>query len=170
MSFVHLCAVNHNIRLKTLRESVGFTQMQFAQALGVRRAGTVSRWETTATMPQSGQIRALAEATGSTPAEVRRWLETGEPELRWVGRPKPQSHPPVPSAVPPPLDDGSDEVERAYAWWHWLQLTPDERREIRGRYLRIRRSGEEQQAAPIVPHNVGRPRPWDPTAGRSGGG
>lgn len=167
MSFVHLCAVNHNVRLKRLRESVGFTQLQFAQALGLRRAGTISRWETTATMPQSGQIHALAEATGRTPAEVRSWLETGEPELRWVGRPKPEPPRAVPQPAQPGPEDGSDEVERAYAWWHWLQLTSDERREIRGRYVRIKGSGEERTA---TPREMGRPKAWDPNAGRTGGG
>jgi transcriptional regulator with XRE-family HTH domain len=58
-------------RLRTARLSVGLTQKQLAQALGVESI-TVSRWERGATTPSIPRLHLIAELTQTTVSDLVR--------------------------------------------------------------------------------------------------
>jgi transcriptional regulator with XRE-family HTH domain len=58
-------------RLRTARRSVGLTQKQLADELGVESI-TVSRWERGATAPSLSRLRRIAELTGTTVSDLVR--------------------------------------------------------------------------------------------------
>jgi transcriptional regulator with XRE-family HTH domain len=58
-------------RLRTARRSVGLTQKQLADELGVESI-TVSRWERGATSPSLTRLRRIAELTGTTVSDLVR--------------------------------------------------------------------------------------------------
>jgi transcriptional regulator with XRE-family HTH domain len=58
-------------RLRTARRSVGLTQKQLADELGVESI-TVSRWERGVTTPTLPRLRRIAELTGTTPSDLVR--------------------------------------------------------------------------------------------------
>lgn len=58
-------------RLRTARRSVGLTQKQLAEALGVESI-TVSRWERGVTSPSLPRLRRIAEITETTVSDLVR--------------------------------------------------------------------------------------------------
>lgn len=62
-------------RLRTARLSVGLTQKQLANALGVESI-TVSRWERGATTPSLLRLRLIAELTQTTVSDLVRASDT----------------------------------------------------------------------------------------------
>jgi len=58
-------------RLRTARRSVGLTQKQLAEALGVESI-TVSRWERGVTTPSLPRLRRIAEITETTVSDLVR--------------------------------------------------------------------------------------------------
>jgi transcriptional regulator with XRE-family HTH domain len=58
-------------RLRTARRSVGLTQKQLADELGVESI-TVSRWERGVTSPSLPRLRRVAELTGTTVSDLVR--------------------------------------------------------------------------------------------------
>jgi transcriptional regulator with XRE-family HTH domain len=58
-------------RLRTARRSVGLTQKQLAEALGVESI-TVSRWERGVTSPSLSRLRRIAEITETTVSDLVR--------------------------------------------------------------------------------------------------
>jgi transcriptional regulator with XRE-family HTH domain len=58
-------------RLRTARRSVGLTQKQLAEELGVE-AITVSRWERGVTAPSLARLRRVAELTETTVSDLVR--------------------------------------------------------------------------------------------------
>lgn len=58
-------------RLRTARRSVGLTQKQLAEALGVESI-TVSRWERGVTAPSLARLRRIAEITETTVSDLVR--------------------------------------------------------------------------------------------------
>ena len=62
-------------RLRTARRSVGLTQKQLADELGVESI-TVSRWERGATTPSLPRLRRIAELTGTTTSDLVRAPDT----------------------------------------------------------------------------------------------
>lgn len=146
-------------RLRLLREQSGLSQDQFAKALGVSQIATISRWENGRNLPKLRQKQAIAKATASTVEDVSSWLETGKPELSW--QPDRGQQFPATTANAEPAQDptGTDEGERAIAFWFWrYELTEAQRGEaIRKFRLAITRT------APT------KPKAWGSTTGRSGG-
>lgn len=140
-------------RFKKLRAESGLDQPQFAEALGVFRSETVSRWENGHAKPKPRQIRAIADVTGATVADVESWYETGKPELHWRATPKPDTGRGVAGAGSDEADAETEEMERSLAYWHWrTQLTPEDRKRARTVYIRVVDRGK------LPPP----PRAWEP--------
>jgi transcriptional regulator with XRE-family HTH domain len=62
-------------RLRTARRSVGLTQKQLAERLGVESV-TVSRWERDVTTPSLPRLRRIAELTETTVSDLVRAPDT----------------------------------------------------------------------------------------------
>lgn len=62
-------------RLRTARRSVGLTQKQLAEQLGVESV-TVSRWERDVTTPSLPRLRRIAELTATTVSDLVRAPDT----------------------------------------------------------------------------------------------
>ena len=56
--------------LRELREEKGFTQLQFAQKLGLKSASTVSMWETGDRLPRTEKLKEIADLLECTIDEL----------------------------------------------------------------------------------------------------
>lgn len=139
-------------RIRQLRADAGLSQAAFAEKLGIFRAETISRWEHDRNLPRLQHLRAFAAATESSVSDVSSWLETGTPKLFWGGRrAAARSHGQPPEAAPDA--GGTEEVERAVAYWYWRErLSNADRREAFRQFPEIIRR-------PAPPN---RPKVWDP--------
>lgn len=56
-------------KIKELRKAAGFTQVKFAEAMGVTQS-TVSQWESGRALPDTAKLPKLAEVLGCSIADL----------------------------------------------------------------------------------------------------